>query len=68
MADSWDFFVSYTGVDKAWAEWIAWELEAEGHQVLVQEWDIVPGTSFVDLMIAACRVPSARSPCCRPLT
>lgn len=50
MADSWDFFVSYTGVDKAWAEWIAWELEAEGHQVLVQEWDIVPGTSFVDLM------------------
>ncbi|MCP2248380.1 Tetratricopeptide (TPR) repeat [Lentzea aerocolonigenes] len=42
--------MSYTGVDKAWAEWIAWELEAEGHQVLVQEWDIVPGTSFVDLM------------------
>ncbi|MFC3891645.1 FxSxx-COOH system tetratricopeptide repeat protein [Lentzea rhizosphaerae] len=50
MADSWDFFVSYTGIDRAWAEWIAWELEAEGHQVLVQEWDIVPGTSFIDLM------------------
>ncbi len=23
-----DFFVSYTGVDRPWAEWIAWTLEA----------------------------------------
>jgi hypothetical protein len=22
-----DFFVSYTGVDTAWAEWIAWQLK-----------------------------------------
>jgi tetratricopeptide (TPR) repeat protein len=50
VADSWDFFVSYTGVDRAWAEWIAWELESEGHQVLVQAWDMTPGTSWVDLM------------------
>ncbi|MFS8096413.1 tetratricopeptide repeat protein [Lentzea alba] len=42
--------MSYTGVDKAWAEWIAWELEAQGHEVLVQAWDMVPGTNFVDMM------------------
>lgn len=45
-----DFFVSYTGADKAWAEWIAWELEAAGHEVLVQAWDMVPGTNWVGLM------------------
>lgn len=49
MADSWDFFVSYTGVDRAWAEWTAWELEAQGHDVLVQAWDIVPSTNWVDV-------------------
>lgn len=45
-----DFFVSYTGADKAWAEWIAWELEAQGHPVLLQAWDMVPGTNWVDVM------------------
>ncbi|MDX8033506.1 FxSxx-COOH system tetratricopeptide repeat protein [Lentzea sp. BCCO 10_0856] len=45
-----DFFVSYTGADKAWAEWIAWELEAQGHETLVQAWDMVPGTNWVDVM------------------
>jgi hypothetical protein len=23
-----DFFINYTGADRAWAEWIGWELEA----------------------------------------
>ena len=27
----WDFFVSYTQADRAWAEWIAWILEEDGH-------------------------------------
>ncbi len=45
-----DFFVSYTGADKAWAEWVAWELEAAGHEVLVQAWDMVPGTNWVAAM------------------
>ena len=31
----WDFFVSYTQTDRAWAEWIAWVLEEDGHRVLV---------------------------------
>jgi hypothetical protein len=29
MAMAADFFVSYTNADRAWAEWIAWQLEAE---------------------------------------
>jgi hypothetical protein len=32
MADSGgrDFFISYTGVNRSWAEWIAVQLEAAG--------------------------------------
>jgi hypothetical protein len=41
------FFVSYTGVDVEWAEWVAWTLEAEGHEALVQAWDLGPGSHFV---------------------
>src|SRR6266545_3437498 len=45
-----DFFVSYTSVDRAWAEWIAWQLEAEGYQVIVQAWDFTPGRDWVHEM------------------
>jgi hypothetical protein len=45
-----DFFVSYTSADRAWAEWIAWQLEAEGYQVVVQAWDFRPGGDFVQQM------------------
>ena len=31
--ESTDFFVSNTGADIVWAEWIAWQLEAEGHRL-----------------------------------
>jgi hypothetical protein len=41
------FFVSYTAADRAWAEWIAWQLEAAGHRVVVQAWDFRPGESFI---------------------
>ena len=27
-----DFFVSHTGADSAWAEWIAWQLETAGYR------------------------------------
>ena len=30
MGEAADFFVSYTSADRSWAEWIAWQLEAEG--------------------------------------
>ncbi len=42
----WDFFVSYTQADRAWAEWISWELQEAGHRVLVQAWDFVPGSNW----------------------
>lgn len=44
----WDFFVSYTQADRAWAEWIAWELERDGYRVLIQAWDMVPGVNWVN--------------------
>jgi hypothetical protein len=46
----WDFFISYTQADRAWAEWIAWLLEEDGHRVLVQAWDFVPGTNWIQGM------------------
>jgi len=49
-AGGWDFFISYTGADQAWAEWIAWQAEAVGYRVLVQAWDFVPGTNWIERM------------------
>lgn len=46
----WDFFVSHTQADQAWAEWIAWILEEDGHRVLVQAWDFVPGSNWTQGM------------------
>jgi tetratricopeptide (TPR) repeat protein len=41
------FFLSYTGADAAWAEWIADQLEAAGYPVVLQAWDFRPGENFV---------------------
>jgi hypothetical protein len=51
----WDFFVSYTQADRAWAEWIAWILEEDGCRVLVQAWDLVPGSNWIQGMHADTR-------------
>jgi tetratricopeptide (TPR) repeat protein len=51
----WDFFVSYTQADRAWAEWIAWILEEDGHKVLVQAWDFVAGGNWIQNMNAGTR-------------
>ncbi len=45
-----DFFVSYTGVDAAWAEWIAWQLKSAGYTVTIQAWHFRPGMNFLALM------------------
>jgi tetratricopeptide (TPR) repeat protein len=45
-----DFFISYTGADRAWAEWIAVQLEAAGHTTMLQAWDFRPGSDFVEQM------------------
>jgi len=46
-ARTWDFFVSYTGADRRWAEWVAWQLEDAGYRVLIQAWDFVPGSDWM---------------------
>lgn len=45
-----EIFVSYSPADTAWATWIAWELEAAGYRTMIQAWDFVPGTNFIDFM------------------
>jgi tetratricopeptide (TPR) repeat protein len=45
-----DFFISYTQADRAWAEWIAWQLEAERYSTIVQAWHFRPGDNFVQRM------------------
>ncbi|MFZ1220903.1 MAG: FxSxx-COOH system tetratricopeptide repeat protein [Chthoniobacterales bacterium] len=43
-----DFFISYNKADKAWAEWIAQQLEQIGeYSVVIQAWDFRPGGNFV---------------------
>ena len=34
MGQAADFYVSYTSADRAWAEWIARQLEQAGYQVM----------------------------------
>ncbi|XGV95364.1 MAG: TIR domain-containing protein [Leptolyngbya sp. BL-A-14] len=42
-----DFFISYTGNDRTWAEWIAWVLEDAQYSVVIQAWDFRVGGNFV---------------------
>jgi hypothetical protein len=50
MRPQWDFFVSYAQADRKWAEWIAWVLEEGGYRVLIQAWDFVPGSNWIQGM------------------
>jgi hypothetical protein len=45
-----DFFISYTKADKDWATWIAWTLEEANYSVVIQAWDFLPGSDFVQDM------------------
>src|SRR5437764_1435772 len=47
-----DFFISYTGADRLWAEWIAWQLEEAGYSVIFQK-SFPPGPGFVQEMTLA---------------
>jgi len=44
------FFISYTTVDRNWAEWIAWQLEDAGYKCHIQAWDFISGSNFVQEM------------------
>ena len=43
-------FVSYSTADERWATWMAWELENAGYRAMLQAWDFVPGTNFIEFM------------------
>ncbi|MEU0870277.1 TIR domain-containing protein [Nocardia brasiliensis] len=45
-----DVFISYSPADERWATWLAWQLESAGYRTLIQAWDFVPGTNFIDFM------------------
>ncbi|MFF1300886.1 MULTISPECIES: toll/interleukin-1 receptor domain-containing protein [unclassified Streptomyces] len=47
------WFISHAGADRAWAEWVAWQLEEAGHQVELDYWDWGAGDNFVLKMNAA---------------
>ncbi len=40
-------FVSYNRADRQWAEWIGWQLEEQGHEIIIQAWDFTAGSNFV---------------------
>jgi tetratricopeptide (TPR) repeat protein len=42
-----EIFISYTSRDRAWAHWIAHEVEAIGHAARVHEWEIAGGNDIV---------------------
>jgi hypothetical protein len=45
-----DFFISYTGINRPWSEWIAVQLEAAGYTTVLQAWDFRPGSDFLHQM------------------
>src|SRR5215469_7537400 len=50
VGDCADFFVSHAGADRAWAEWVAWQLTEAGYSVELDVWDWAPGRNFVTAM------------------
>src|SRR5579863_5461018 len=42
-----DLFVSHAGADRAWAEWVAWQLAQAGYAVELDVWDWAAGQNFI---------------------
>ena len=42
-----DFFVSHAGADRAWAEWVAWQLTDAGYTVELDAWEWAAGQDFM---------------------
>lgn len=51
-----DFFISYTGADQGWAEWMAWTLEEAGYSTILQAWDFPSSSYFVHKMHEATQI------------
>jgi TIR domain/Tetratricopeptide repeat/NB-ARC domain len=47
VGDRTDFFVSHAGADRAWAEWVAWQLTQAGYTVVLDVWDWAAGRNFI---------------------
>ena len=45
-----DFFISHAGADRAWAEWVAWQLTEAGYAVELDVWDWAAGRNFMTAM------------------
>jgi hypothetical protein len=45
-----DFFISHAAGDRAWAEWVAWQLTDAGYMVELAAWDWAAGQNFVTAM------------------
>ena len=45
-----DFFVSHAGADRAWAEWVAWQLYKAGYTVELDVWNWAAGQNFITAM------------------
>ncbi|MEU1842412.1 FxSxx-COOH system tetratricopeptide repeat protein [Micromonospora sediminicola] len=43
-----DLFISHAGRDRAWAEWVGWELENAGYSVELDLWDWEVGANVVE--------------------
>ena len=59
-----DFFISYTAVNRPWAEWIAVRLEQAGYTTLLQAGTSAPAAIYLDQhaltaarTVAVCRRP-----------
>jgi hypothetical protein len=50
-----DFFISYTNVDRPWAEWVDQVVREAGISTVIQARDFAPGDSFVEKMDEATR-------------
>jgi tetratricopeptide (TPR) repeat protein len=48
-----DLFVSHAGADRAWAEWVAWQLTDAGYAVELDVWDWAAGRNFMTAMSGA---------------
>src|ERR1035441_6297780 len=48
-----DFFVRHAGADRAWAEWVAWQLADAGYSLELDVWDWAAGRNFVTAMSEA---------------
>jgi hypothetical protein len=50
VGDRVDLFISHAGADRAWAEWVAWQLTEAGYTVELDVWDWAAGRNFITAM------------------